>query len=193
MNNTHPPRLIIISAPSGGGKTTLCQKVLDYFDQLTLSISTTTRAPRGNEVHGREYFFVDKNHFEEQKRQNRFAEWALVHNHYYGTSKDTIENAFSQGKSVLLDIDVQGAKSLKEAFPHQCLSIFLSPPNLDELERRLRSRDTDEESVIQQRLTNAKAELEEAKHYDHIIINDDINQALTELKQLIGNAIGFPS
>ena len=134
------PQLIVISAPSGAGKTTLCQKLLKDFPELVLSISSTTRAPRGSEQNGKEYLFLTPEEFKAQIAASRFAEWAQVHGNYYGTSKDVIERAFDSGKSVLLDIDVQGAESLRQAYPDQCHSIFIAPPSLMVLESRLRAR-----------------------------------------------------
>ena len=168
-NAPHPSRslLIVIAAPSGAGKTTLCSRLLADFDSIRLSISTTTRAPRGQEVHGREYFFKSREEFEQDIRADRFAEWALVHGNYYGTSKQVIEESLASGTSVLLDIDVQGAASLKQAFPDRCLNIFVAPPSMEELESRLRNRNTDSEESIQRRLKNAREEMAQAANFDH--------------------------
>ena len=122
----------MISAPSGAGKTTLCARLLrDFPNELVLSISSTTRAPRGQEKHGEHYFFIKQDEFKRGIDAGMFAEWALVHGNYYGTSKKVIEDAFSQNKAVLLDIDVQGAESLKKAYPKEAVRIFISPPDLD--------------------------------------------------------------
>ncbi len=179
-------KLIVISAPSGGGKTTLCQRLLRDFPQLTLSISSTTRPPRKNEVHGKDYFFISQEEFKRQAHAGRFAEWALVHGNYYGTSKDVIDQAFSQWKSVLLDIDVQGAQSLREAYPGRCHSVFVAPPSLDELEARLRARGTDTEETIQKRLRNAQLELTKSGEFEATIINDNLDRAYEELKNQVG-------
>jgi guanylate kinase len=178
-------KLIVISAPSGGGKTTLCERLLCDFPQLKLSISSTTRAPRGKETHGREYFFLTKDEFEKGIRDGFFAEWASVHGNYYGTSKKVIEDSFKKGFSVLLDIDVQGAESLRKAFPKECFSIFISPPDLATLEKRLRGRGTDSEEVIQKRLHNAAVEMSQKDRFHRVIINDDLNRAYSELKNEI--------
>ena len=149
-------KLIIISAPSGAGKTTLCQRLLkDFSTGLMLSVSSTTRLPRSNEVNSKDYFFMNRDEFEDLAHKGYFAEWALVHGHYYGTSRDVIDGAFSKGKSVLLDIDVQGAAQLKKAYPKQCLSFFIAPPSIEVLEDRLRGRGTDDEHVIRKRIQNA--------------------------------------
>lgn len=180
------PRLIVISAPSGAGKTTLCHRLLaDFANELTLSISTTTRAPRGSEQHGREYFFADKAEFERQIAAGRFAEWAQVHGNYYGTSKDVIDQAFARGRSVLLDIDVQGAASLRKAYPRDCYTVFISPPSLAVLEQRLRARNTDSEETIQKRVKNADAEMKRSGEFDCIVVNDDLARAYSELESII--------
>ena len=181
--------LIVLSAPSGGGKTTLCQRTLKDFPELTLSISTTTRAPRGSEQNGKEYFFVSHEEFKKQIDAGRFAEWALVHGNYYGTSKDVIEKAFASGKSVLLDIDVQGAASLGKSFPESCVTIFITPPDMEVLESRLRSRGTENEATIQKRLQNARDEMTHQKHFHHIVLNDELDRAYTELKSLVESYI----
>lgn len=182
--------LIIISAPSGAGKTTLCDRLLKEFpDQVELSISSTTRKPRKGESHGVHYFFTDADDFQKQIANDRFAEWALVHGNYYGTSKDKIEAIMSRGKSVVLDIDVQGAYALRKAYPGQCLLIFISPPNLNELEKRLRGRGTDDEAVIQKRIQNAIREMDHSQDFDHIIVNDRLDQAYADLKKIVSDKI----
>ena len=187
MNRSH--RLIVIAAPSGAGKTTLCQRLLQDIPKLTLSISSTTRAPRGKEKEGIDYFFLPKEQFMKQIKEGRFAEWALVHENYYGTSKAIIEQAFQENRPVLLDIDVQGADQLQKVFPDQCLRIFIMPPDLQELEKRLRTRKTDTEDAIQKRLTNAKKEMERGQSFNHIIVNDSLEEAYTRLRKLVESEI----
>lgn len=180
------PKLIVVSAPSGAGKTTLCQMLLrDFPDRLVLSISSTTRPPRGDERNGREYFFLSREEFERSIREGRFAEWARVHSHFYGTSKEVIERSFSEGKSVLLDIDVQGAMSLARAYPGSCHRIFIVPPDMATLEGRLRSRGTESEDAIQRRLENARAELARREEFDRTVVNDTLDRAYLELKRII--------
>ncbi len=182
-------KLIVISAPSGAGKTTLCHKILKEFSNITLSVSSTTRNPRGHEKDGVDYFFISKNEFKNLIKKNRFAEWALVHENYYGTSKDVIDQALKKNQSVLLDIDVQGAASLRKDYPNICHTFFIAPPSLKELETRLRQRGTDSEETIQKRIQNAKSEMEKSKFFDHIIINDSLDRAYEELSKHIRKAL----
>lgn len=180
------PALIVVSAPSGAGKTTLCQRLLsDFPDQLTLSISTTTRLPRGSEQDGVEYYFVDDATFDRKIKRGEFAEWATVHGNRYGTSKKSIEQTFKRGSSILLDIDVQGAESLRAAFPHQSLLVFVAPPSLDELEFRLRARGTDTEASIQMRMNNARKEMQKLSQFDLVIVNDHLERAYAELRKRV--------
>jgi guanylate kinase len=178
-------RLIIISAPSGAGKTTLCHRLLKDFSELTLSVSTTTREPRGSEKHGQEYFFATRLEFESQISIGRFAEWALVHGNYYGTSKDVIEKAFGAGRSVLLDIDVQGAASLRKHYPRESYTIFIAPPSLHALEHRLRSRKTDSEETIRKRIKNAAEEMKQMPGFHQTVINDQLESAYAELQAIV--------
>jgi guanylate kinase len=182
-------RLIVVSAPSGTGKTTLCARLLREIPELMLSISTTTRAPRGAERDGVEYFFVTPEEFKAKVDADRFAEWAEVHGNFYGTSKDFVERAFAQGKSLLLDIDVQGADALKASYPAETVRIFLTPPSMEELERRLRARGTDSEESITKRLLGAAAEMAHQDHFDHVIVNDDLERAYFELTGIVLSAI----
>ncbi len=186
-------RLIILSAPSGAGKTTLCQRLLkDLESVLTLSISSTTRAPRGKERSGVEYHFLSHAEFEAQIQADGFAEWAKVHGNYYGTSKAAIQATFDRGKSVLLDIDVQGAAQLRQTFPQLCVTIFIAPPSLEILRQRLTSRQTDTPEVIERRMKEAETELSQKHLFDRIIINDDLETAYAELKQYIQSALLSP-
>lgn len=189
MKNSSPS-LIVISAPSGAGKTTLCQRLLQDFKVLKLSISCTTRAPRGSEKDGVEYHFLTVDAFKKGIAEGLFAEWALVHGNYYGTSKETLESNFKKGYSVLLDIDVQGAELLRQAFPERCYSIFIAPPSIEELERRLVSRKTETAEVIHKRLKNAESEMAQSHLFDEIIINDTLDHAYEKLKNLVQNRLG---
>ncbi len=178
--------LVIVSAPSGTGKSTLCGRLLrDLPDAIRLSVSTTSRAPRGQEKHGVEYFFVSPDEFKNKIAKDQFAEWALVHGNYYGTSKETLESFWRSGFHVLLDIDVQGAMNLKALYGERSLLIFLEPPSIEELERRLRARATDPEEVIQKRMKNALQELAMKNSFDAVIVNDDLDQAYLRLKKVV--------
>lgn len=191
MKHSGPPYLIVISAASGTGKTTLCKRLLDGHSRLVLSISCTTRGPRGSEKHGTEYYFLTRDHFEEQIKNGMFAEWAKVHENYYGTSKQTLEESFKNGNSVLLDIDVQGANQLFASYPDKCIRIFIMPPSLGELEKRLRGRGTDSEETIQKRMKNAKQEIEVGQTFENVIVNDDLDRAYQELKSLLEKKYQF--
>lgn len=175
------PYLLILSAPSGAGKTTLCRKLLSEFPNFVLSISCTTRPVRGNEKNGVDYHFLTPDQFQKKMKAGDFAEWAEVHGNYYGTSKSVIQEAFQMGKDVLLDIDVQGAQSLKNAFPTQSFTIFIAPPSLEALEERLRGRGTETEAVIQKRMANAAKEMTQMNTFDKIIVNEELDKAYQEL------------
>jgi guanylate kinase len=178
--------LIVISAPSGAGKSTLCGKLLEDFpERLALSISTTSRAPRGQEAHGREYFFTDAGDFQSRIAAGEFAEWASVHGNYYGTQKATLERFWSAGRHVLLDIDVQGAASLKRLYGDRCLTVFIAPPSMEELEKRLRGRGTDSEETIRKRMANAAGEMARQVEFDRIVVNEDFARARAELDQTV--------
>ncbi|HXC93197.1 MAG TPA: guanylate kinase [Geobacteraceae bacterium] len=179
-----PGILYIISAPSGAGKTTLCRELLDIFPELRHSISFTTRKARPGEVEGKDYFFVDREHFLRMAENGEFAEWAEVHGNLYGTSLKTLEESRVDGIDLILDIDCQGAAKLKES-QAQGVNIFILPPSFSELKRRLESRNSDSKEVIDKRVTNAASEIPEARWYDYIIINDQFSKAVEELKSII--------
>ncbi|MDR1243510.1 MAG: guanylate kinase [Deltaproteobacteria bacterium] len=170
----------VLCAPSGTGKTTLAAKLLRTFTRLTFSISYTTREPRAGETDGREYFFINKSEFLRLAEEEYFAEWAEVHGHYYGTPLQTARKLLAAGSDVLFDVDVQGAKQLAKAFP-EAFFAFLLPPSCAELERRLRIRETEQESSIALRLFNAVNELKEAEWFDAWIINDDIDKSFADI------------
>ncbi|WP_163329217.1 guanylate kinase [Desulfurobacterium thermolithotrophum] len=176
--------LIVISAPSGTGKTTLSHKLLETFPSMEFSISYTTRKPRKGEVNGRDYFFVDKETFKSMIKEGDFLEWAEVYGNLYGTSKSQVMKALEKGKDILLDIDTQGALQVKKNFPEAVL-IFILPPSLRELERRLRKRGTDDEETIKKRLRIAREEIKKAFFYDYLLINDDLEVAFEKLRSII--------
>lgn len=179
-NSTKPGKLFVVSAPSGAGKTTLCKLMLEAFPEISYSVSHTTRSPREGEVHGQDYYFIGKEAFEERIENNQWAEWAKVHDNYYGTSLTLIRETLEKGGSLLLDIDVQGAKQITRAFP-SAVTLFIMAPDLEVLEQRLRSRGTDSEEAIRKRMKNAVIEIEQKDFYNHVIDNDDLE---TSKKQM---------
>jgi guanylate kinase len=178
-------RLVVVSAPSGAGKTTLCEMLIRDFPNIRLSISTTTRPRRPTEKDGIHYQFVSPEGFQQKIDAGEFAEWAEVHGHSYGTSKRTIENALAAGKNVLFDIDVQGAMNLQKQYGERVLLIFILPPSIAELEQRLRNRKGDSPASIEKRLKNAYNELEWGKKFDYQITNDHLDRAYQELKEIL--------
>lgn len=176
--------ILIISAPSGAGKTTLCNHLLKRFPNMRESISYTTRTPRAGEVHGEDYFFVSREEFQRMVADDAFAEWAEVHGNLYGTALATIEEARKNGVDLVLDIDCQGAQRLKEQI-ERCVYIFILPPSMEELRRRLESRSSDPQDVIDRRIERAAAEIKEARWYDYIIINDRFETAFEELSAIV--------
>lgn len=175
--------LIVVAAPSGAGKSSLCAELLKKnASKIALSISCTSRAPRGTEVEGKEYFFLTREVFEQKIKTGVFAEWAEVHGNYYGTSRETLEDFWNQNLHVLLDIDVQGAESMRNAFPDKCLTVFIAPPDLAELERRLRGRGTETEAAIQKRMANAQFEMDHQERFDCTLVNDDFQKTLQRLE-----------
>lgn len=176
--------LYVVSAPSGTGKTTLCQLIMDHFKTISYSISHTTRSPREGETHGVDYYFVSKEDFEKMVKTDRLAEWAEVHGNYYGTSVDFLKENLSEGRDVLLDIDVNGAKQIIKKFP-EAVTIFIMPPSIEILRERLLSRGTDSIETIEKRLNNAAGEIAEKDFYRYVVINDDLQTAERELKSLI--------
>lgn len=176
--------LFVISAPSGAGKTSLCKEVIDFFPLLRQSVSYTTRPMRPGEVDGIDYHFVTAEVFAAMVERGEFAEWAEVHGNRYGTALSTLAEAMTQGEDVLLDIDCQGAEQLRQTC-RQAVFIFILPPSLDELMRRLQGRQTDSEEVIRRRLANARHEIAQVPLYDFVVINDQFATALEQLKAII--------
>jgi guanylate kinase len=176
--------LFVISAPSGAGKTSLCKEIIDFFPELRHSVSYTTRSPRPGETDGIDYHFVSRETFSTMKDEGAFAEWAEVHDNFYGTAISTLESCRAAGQDVLLDIDCQGAAQLKKSW-EQGVFIFILPPSFDELRRRLRGRNTDAPEVIERRIANARGEIREAMWYDYLVINEEFPVALEQLKAVI--------
>ncbi len=179
-------RLFIVSAPSGAGKTTLCSAVLDRFSDLLYSVSYTTRKPRSGERNGIDYNFIKKEDFKKQIKAGKWAEWAEVHENYYGTSAEFIDNGLDSGRNILLDIDVQGTIQILERYP-EAITIFIMPPSVNALRRRLELRDTDSKEIIDRRLKNAEVEMAKKDLYHHVILNDLLSDAIKELVAIIEN------
>ena len=176
-----PGRLVVVSGASGSGKSTLVRRAIERPEvNARLSISATTRDPRSDEQHGREYFFLPRQEFESLRDQGEFLEWAEVHGRFYGTPAGPVREALARKECILLEIDVQGALQVKKRIP-SALLVFVSVPSFEILEQRLRGRATDSEEVIQRRLTNARWEHEQAHLYDVQLMNDDLNRSVDDL------------
>ena len=179
-----PGNLFVVAAPSGAGKSSLVKALLELDSHLGVSVSHTTRAPRGQEQHGREYWFVDLPTFQAMVERQEFFEWAEVHGNRYGTSRVGIEARLMAGEDVVLEIDWQGALQIKQLFPHAIL-IFILPPSWGELEQRLKRRGEDGPDVIARRMVNARQEVAQARHFDYVIINGLFETALFDLKTVV--------
>ncbi len=176
--------LAVVSGFSGAGKGTIMKGLMSRYDNYALSISATTREPREGEVHGREYFFVSEEEFEDMIREDRLIEYARYVDHYYGTPKDYVMSQMEAGKDVILEIEIQGALKVKEKFP-ETLLIFVAPPSAEELKRRLVNRGTETADVIDARMKRACEEAEQMGRYDYLLINDEIDRCVEELNGLI--------
>jgi len=176
--------LIIVSAPSGAGKTTLCRLMRQRFPDLRYSVSYTTRAPRAGEREGVDYHFIPPDIFRRRIAEDRWAEWAEVHGHLYGTSADDLDTALAAGRRVLLDIDVQGMRQILKRYPRS-VTIFILPPTLDILRQRLAARGTDSPAVIAARLDNALAEMAQQHLYHHRVVNDRLDETAETLAAII--------
>ena len=177
-------KLFVISAPSGAGKTTLVRKALNRFKALSYSVSHTTRSPRENEQDGLDYFFISLEQFEQKITLEHWLEWAKVHDNYYGTSKEFVRERLEKGQSLLLDIDVQGAKQIMKS-QLGLVSIFIMPPSFEVLSRRLLNRGTDSKQVITKRLENAKFEMTQKDLYQYVVVNDNLDEAIEKLCWII--------
>ena len=176
--------MLIVSSPSGAGKTTLCNRLRAELPELRFSVSHTTRRPRPTEVDGRDYHFVDASVFEQMVRAGAFAEHARVHDHLYGTSLREIEISRETARGVIFDIDYQGARQIKATVPG-AVSVFILPPSLAELERRLRGRGTEDSATRALRLDNARMEIEHYAIFDYVILNDELDRAYNELRSIV--------
>ncbi|MEX6690724.1 guanylate kinase [Danxiaibacter flavus] len=179
-------KLIIITAPSGAGKTSITRYLLAKYSNLSFSISAATRLPRGDEKNGVEYYFLSVEEFQDKIQENAFVEWEMVYEgKYYGTLKSELERIWSHGKTPMLDIDVKGAIHVQQQFPHTSLSIFIEPPSVDELRKRLDSRGTETAESLQTRVNKASYEISFKYHFDKIILNDNLDKACKETEEAI--------
>jgi len=185
--------LIVVSAPSGSGKTTLCDRLLADLGDIVYSVSCTTRQPRGTETDGTDYTFLTKDEFEQQVREGQFLEHATVHGYRYGTLRETVLHALAEGRSVLMDIDVQGAEQIRacvksgagDLLDKAFVDIFITPPSIDALRERLEMRGEDTPEVIEKRLENAQREMAQADKYMRVIVNDELDRAYAELRGIV--------
>lgn len=177
-------KLIVIVAPSGTGKSTMIKRLKQDIPSIVESVSYTTRPIRPGEIHGLSYFYISREEFIAKRDNNEFLEWAEVHGNFYGTSKAFVEQCLKEGKHVLFDLDVQGVDSMKAYFGDVANVIFIAPPSVEELEKRLRNRGTENTQVINLRIMNARKELERKNDFDFFILNDDIENAYTKLKEI---------
>lgn len=183
-------KILILVSPSGGGKSTMTKRLLKDFDKIKFSVSATTRKPRKGEEDGMHYYFLSEDTFRDKIDQNEFLEWEKFYNGtYYGTLRSVVENDMNKGYFVLLDIDVLGAKNVKEMYGSEALSIFILPPSLETLKERLENRGTESEETLNTRLKRAKKEMEYASDFDKVVVNEDLDTAYSEIKQLVSSYI----
>ncbi len=180
-----PGKMIVICAPSGTGKSTLLNRLKADHPDLMWSVSCTTRPTRTGEVHGKDYYFIKVDTFEKQIADGEFIEWAKVHSNYYGTSKRFVDEGLKNNWKMLFDLDVQGVDAMKKLYGADAHVIFIEPPSIEELEKRLRLRGTDPEHVISERINNARKELARKDDFDHLVLNDDVDRAYKDLKALV--------
>lgn len=194
MLNEHRPLLLVVSAPSGAGKSSLCNRLVEKFPEMVYSISCTTRAPRGREQNGVHYHFLSEQEFCGRLANGEFLEHALVHGNRYGTLRRTVLDALAQGRDIIMDIDVQGAQQIRSAcavmqrdepIKRSFVDIFIAPPSMEELRRRLCGRATDSAEVIERRMRNAEDEMQHRSRYQYVVINDEFETAAKELEDII--------
>jgi len=180
-------KLIVFSAPSGSGKTTIVRHLLKTFGQhLEFSISATSRAPRSNEVNGKDYYFISLKEFKKHIKNDDFLEWEEVYrDNFYGTLKSEVQRIWDMGKHVIFDIDVVGGLNIKNTYPDSTLAVFVKPPNIEELKKRLKKRQTETDDKINMRVAKASIEMATAPQFDHILINNDLEEALKNAEQLV--------
>jgi guanylate kinase len=178
-------KLIVVSAPSGCGKTTIAKAILIKYPAMLFSISATTRPMRAGEMNGRDYFFLTKQEFENRIRMEDLVEWEEIYGNYYGTLKSETHRALDHGSSMMFDVDVKGALSIRRCFPYDSILIFIKPPNMDVLKKRLENRKTEDPVTLQRRLDRVPMELEQGSQFDFQVINDDLSTAVAEVDRII--------
>lgn len=183
------PKLIVVSAPSGCGKTTIAKEILQHHPDFLFSVSATTRPKRDFEVHGKDYFFLTKQEFEDRIRRDDLVEWEQIYDNCYGTLKSEVDAALKAGKSMLFDVDVKGALSIKKRYPSDSIIIFIEPPSMEVLNERLTNRKTENSEIIKKRLARVPMELKRGKEFDFRIVNDDLQTAIRNIDTIINNAI----
>ncbi|TRL38595.1 guanylate kinase [Rhizobium straminoryzae] len=177
--------MLVLSSPSGAGKSTIARNLLDTDRSLEISVSVTTRAKRGSEIAGKHYHFISVQQFEKMRDAGDLLEWAEVHGNFYGTPREPVEKAMAEGRDMLFDIDWQGARQLQEKMKADVVSIFVLPPTMTELQSRLHRRAEDTEEVIRTRLLNSRAEIEHWREYDYVIVNDDLDEAFGHVSCIV--------
>jgi len=190
--STEAHKLIIITAPSGAGKTSITRYLLNKYPKLSFSISAATRLPRGEEKNGVDYYFMSAEDFQHKIKEDAFVEWEMVYEgKYYGTLKSELERIWSEGKTPMLDIDVKGAIHVQQQYPDNSLSLFIVPPSVDELKKRLESRGTETPESIAPRINKANYELSFKQHFNHAVVNDELQRACTETENIVTKFLGW--
>lgn len=182
-------RLIVVSAPSGSGKTTIARKIMEKFPFIKFSVSATTRPKRNGEVDGKDYFFLTREEFEKKIQNGELLEWEEIYGNYYGTLKSVVEDALKNGDILLFDVDVNGAISIRRKFPDDSVLIFIKPPNIEALKERLKRRKTESDEQLKKRLERVPMELEKAKYFDYIFVNDKLEDTVKFVERAIFNEI----
>ena len=186
--------MIIVTAPSGAGKTTIVRHLLKQFDKLAFSVSATTRPPRKKEVHGKDYYFLSSKKFKKKIKKDKFVEWEEVYpNKFYGTLKKEIKRLWKEGKVIVFDVEVKGATNIKNFYGDKAMAVFIKPPSIEELMRRLEKRDTESADTLKQRIKRAKLEMKYENSFDKVLVNDDLEIALVEAEQMVADFLQQPS
>ncbi len=181
-------KVIVVSAPSGSGKTTIVKYLLSEFPELVFSVSATTRKPRKGETHGKEYFFISEEEFKKKIEENQFVEWEKFYDYYYGTLREYVDKNLDEGKFVVLELDVKGALNIKKQYSDAKL-IFIAPPSIEELKKRLKQRNTETEEDFRKRIERAEMEMSYKDKFDYVVINDNLDEAKQNAKKIIENIL----